>query len=258
MPRSIKIKKPSLSFFTSIANRLLKINIVYLLGFLLIIASFLIGVLITKVSYLEKDSDATITADDLTGQTQPQQPTGPVDVSQGHLPILGDKNAKVKIIEFSDFQCPFCKALFDDSLSQIKKDYVDTGKASFAYRHYPLTSIHPNAQKAAEASECANDQNKFWEYHDQLFINQAGWESLDATAAQAKFVEYAGTLGLNTAQFGECVTSGKFADAISKDVSDGSGIGVSGTPATFVNGIIVEGAVPYEQFKGEIERALAE
>ncbi len=257
MSRSIKIKRPSLSFLASITTRLLKINIVYLLGFLLIIASFLIGVLITKVSYLEKGSNATLT-EDLTGQTQPQQPSGPVDVSRGHLPILGDENAKVTVVEFSDFQCPFCKALFDESLPQIKKDYVETGKVKFAYRHYPISSIHPNAQKAAEASECANEQKKFWDYHDQLFINQADWESLDTTAALAKFTEFAGSLGLDTAKFGQCLSSGKFEGAVSKDLSDGTAAGVSGTPATFINGIIVEGAVPYEQFKAQIEQELAE
>ena len=256
MPRATTRKKPSFNFITSIANRILKINIVYLLGFLLIVASFLIGVLITKVSYLEGGSGNT-TSNNSAGLGDIQQPSGPVDVSQGHLPILGKSNAKVKIIEFSDFQCPFCKSLFDDSLAQIKKDYVDSGKASFAYRHYPLTTIHANAQKAAEASECANEQNKFWEYHDELFINQAEWESLESTQAQAKFVEYAGTLGLDTANFDECLTSAKFEDAVNKDTADGTKAGVSGTPATFINGIIVEGAVPYANFKAEIEKALA-
>ena len=257
MPRVTK--KPSLSFITRVANRILKINIVYLLGFLLIVASFLIGVLITKVSYLEKSGGtAAAPTDDSLGTGSPQRPAGPVDVDQGHLPILGKSDAKVKIVEFSDFQCPFCKSLFDDSLAQIKKDYIDTGKASFAYRHYPLTAIHPNAQKAAEASECANEQEKFWDYHDLLFTNQSEWESLEATAAKAKFVEYAGTLGLNTSQFEGCVASSKFADAVNKDAEDGTSAGVSGTPATFVNGILVEGAVPYSEFKAQIEQALSQ
>lgn len=255
MARS-SIKKPSFNL-SSLANKILKINIVYLLGFLLIIASFLIGVLITKISYLEKNASSS-SSDNTVDVGNIQAPSEPVDVSEGHLPILGDKDAKVTIVEFSDFQCPFCKALFDDSLPQIKKDYVDTGKVKFAYRHYPLTGIHPNAQKAAEASECANEQDKFWDYHDQLFINQADWEALDAQAAQAKFTEFAGSLGLDTAKFGQCLSSGKFEEEVNKDLSDGTAVGVSGTPATFINGILVEGAVPYQEFKAQIEQALGE
>ena len=252
--KAISRKRPSFKFLTSIVNRILKLNIVYLLGSLLILASFLIGVLITKVTYLEQNGSGDISNTDAAVEVGgPQVPTGPVDVSTGHLPLLGSKDAKVTVIEFSDFQCPFCKTLFDDSLSQIKKDYVDSGKVKFAYRHFPLTSIHPNAQKAAEASECANDQDNFWGYHDILFTNQAEWETLSADAALAKFVEYANGLGLNGAELSSCVTSGKFADQVNKDTSDG----VDGTPATFVNGIRISGAVPYAQFKEEIDKALA-
>ena len=128
MARS-SIKKPSFNL-SSLANKILKINIVYLLGFLLIIASFLIGVLITKISYLEKNASSS-SSDNTVDVGNIQAPSEPVDVSEGHLPILDDKDAKVTIVEFSDFQCPFCKALFDDSLPQIKKDYVDTGKVKF-------------------------------------------------------------------------------------------------------------------------------
>src|SRR3990167_1575721 len=244
MARS-SIKKPSFNL-SSLANKILKINIVYLLGFLLIIASFLIGVLITKISYLEKNASSS-SSDNTVDVGNIQAPSEPVDVSEGHLPILGDKDAKVTIVEFSDFQCPFCKALFDDSLPQIKKDYVDTGKVKFAYRHYPLSSIHPNAQKAAEASECANEQGNFWGFHDELFKNQSEWESLDSTAAQEKFVEYANSLGLNGATLGECVTSGQMADKVKEDADAGNKVGVDGTPATFVNGMLVAGAVSYEE-----------
>lgn len=234
-----------------------KLGIVYLLGFLLIIASFLIGVLITKVSYLEKNGGTDTSSSDAAVEVAgPDAPNSPVDVSEGHLPILGKKGAKVAIVEFSDFQCPFCKTLFNDTLPQIKKDYVDTGKAKFAYRQFPLISIHPNAQKAAEASECANEQGNFWGYHDALFTNQADWESLSADEALAKFAEYANGLGLNGSQFSECVSSGKFTDQVNKDTSDGEKAGVDGTPATFINGVKLSGAVPFAQFKAEIEKAL--
>ena len=99
------------------------------------------------------------------------------DITPGKLPMLGNKDAKVTMVEWSDFQCPYCEQFFTSALGQIKKEYIDTGKAKLYFRQYPL-SFHPNAQKAAEASECANEQGKFWAYHDQLFQNQAGWENL--------------------------------------------------------------------------------
>lgn len=101
------------------------------------------------------------------------------DMKEGSLPLLGNKNAKVSIVEFSDFQCPFCQRFFTDALAKIKTEYVNTGKAKLAFRHYPL-SFHPNAQKAAEASECANEQGQFWKYHDILFNSQQAWENLPA------------------------------------------------------------------------------
>lgn len=239
-------------------NFLNKINIVYLLFFLLVIASFLLGVLYTQVQFLKKGT-TTVAANDInTGDTQPTQPTGPVDVSNGQLPLLGDKDAKVTIVEFSDFECPFCKQMFDEALPQIKKEYIDTGKAKLAFRHYPLTSIHPNAQKSSEAAECANEQDKFWDYHDQLFTNQADWASLAPAEALNKFVEYANTVGINGETLRECVSSGRMEENVKKDIADGDKVGVNGTPATFVNGMLISGAVPFEDFKAQIEAALSE
>jgi protein-disulfide isomerase len=235
-----------------------KFNIVYLLGLLLVVASFLLGVLFTKVQYLE--GGTRIAANNETANDNnniPQEPVGPVDVEQGHLPILGNEDAKVTVVEFSDFQCPFCKSLFDESLAQIKSEYVDTGKVKFAYRHYPLTDIHPNAQKSAEASECANEQGNFWGYHDELFKNQDEWGSLSATAALEKYVEYANNLGLNGEALRECVNSGEMAEKVNEDLDAGSAVGVNGTPATFVNGYLVSGAVPFSEFKTLIDQELA-
>lgn len=110
----------------------------------------------------------------------PEEASGPaqMNVSKGNLPVLGSSDAKITIIEFSDFQCPFCESFFMSTYPELKKNYIDTGKVQFAFRHYPLTSIHPNAQKAHEAAECANEQGKFWEYHDKLFQTQAVWTDL--------------------------------------------------------------------------------
>ena len=244
-------KKRRISF-----NSLSRINVIYILFLLLIIASFLIGVLVTKVQYLEKGGATDTTTQAINDGSAPQAPTGPVDVDQGHLPVLGEDDAKVTVVEFSDFQCPFCKSLFEESLPQIKKDFVDTGKIKFAYRHYPLTSIHTNAQKAAEASECANEQDNFWGYHDELFKNQADWEALDSAAAQEKFVEYANAIGLDGATLGKCVSGGVMVEKVQEDIDDGNSAGVDGTPATFINGYLITGAVPYEEFKSLIEQEL--
>lgn len=94
------------------------------------------------------------------------------DVSVGNLPVLGKSNAQVTLIEFSDYQCPFCARHYTQAEPQIKKEYIDTGKVKFYYRDFPLSSIHPGAQKGAEAARCAGDQNKYWEYHDLIFQNQ--------------------------------------------------------------------------------------
>ncbi len=119
-------------------------------------------------------------AQEISPTISPSQVPTPINVATGHLPILGNEKAKVTIVEFSDFQCPYCKRFADNSLSQIKKDYIDTGKVKLYYREFPLTNIHPNAEIAAEAAECANEQGKFWQFHDQLFSRQDTWSTLPA------------------------------------------------------------------------------
>ena len=228
-----------------------------LLVVLVVVAAYLLGVLTTKVQYLEGGSvSTTVSESDLAPEDDSNVGTTPVDVEIGHLPILGDKNAKVTVIEFSDFKCPFCKSLWNDTLPQLKKEYIDTGKIKFAYRHFPIDAIHPNAQKAAEASECANEQGNFWDYHDELFKNQSEWEGQSADEALDSFASYANSAGLNGASLKTCVESGKFADAVKKDVDAGTAAGVNGTPATFVNGILVSGAVPFSTFKSTIDEQL--
>ena len=257
MPAKTALKRSNFKL-SSIIKLLSKINVVWILVVLLILASFLIGVLVTKVTYLEKGTTTTAGNQPLNDEFGEPGPVGPVDVAVGHLPSLGDENAPVTIVEFSDFECPFCKSLFDETLPQIKKEFIDTGKVKFYYRHYPLTSIHPNAQLAAEASECANDQDKFWDYHDLLFENQVEWAALASDDVSAKFGEYAGEVGLSVNEFSDCLTSGKFADLVNEDLNDGTAAGVDGTPGTFINGYLTVGAVPYEQFKSEIETRLEE
>lgn len=180
----------------------------------------------------------------------PAAPTAPVDITvtdQDH--VRGDKNAPVTIVEYSDFECPFC-ARHLPTVEKIMQEY--DGQVRLIYRHFPL-SFHPQAQKAAEASECASEQGKFWEMHDKLFaMNEAGTLSLE------NFKKAAGELGLKQAQFDSCLNDGKYADRVQSDFSQGSQYGVNGTPATFVNGKLVSGAVPFESFKTVIDQALAD
>lgn len=186
--------------------------------------------------------------------TQPQEGAR-VDVSVDDDPSTGPMDAKVTIIEFSDFQCPFCDRFHKDAYKNIVKDYVETGKVRLVFRDYPL-SFHANAQLAAEASQCAFDQNKFWEYHDKLFDEQSAWSNLSNDQAKAKFVEYAGSLGLNNNQFSTCLTSGKYTEEVKKDTADGTKAGVQGTPTTFINGVKIVGAQPFSVIKQTIDNEL--
>jgi len=160
--------------------------------------------------------------------------------------IRGNKNAPVTIIEFSDFQCPYCSS-FHETMKQVVKNYPDDVK--WVYKHFPLDSIHPYARKAAEASECAADQDKFWEYADKLFDNQSGIN-------QNYFSKAAGEIGLNTNQFDKCLDSGKYKLKVNADYQQGIEAGVRGTPGNFINGQSVPGALPYEQMKSIIDNLL--
>jgi len=171
--------------------------------------------------------------------------------------FLGNADAPVTMIEFSDFQCPFCRKLWKEVLPQLKKDYIDTGKVKFVYRDFPLSSIHEMAQPSAEAAECADEQGKFWEMHDKLFAEQEkkGQGTIAYTIDDLK--KWAGQIGLNTAQFNDCLDTGKYKSEVEKDLADGAASGVQGTPASFINGQLVGGVQPYDNFKKIIEEILA-
>lgn len=190
------------------------------------------------------------------GKAAPAAPTAPApnpNVDMKALadddPMEGKADAPVTIVEFSDFQCPFCGRFYLDTYTQIKKDYVDTGKVKFIYRDYPL-SFHPNAKPAALAAGCANEQGKFWQFHDKLFTNQA---SLSAE----NYKLWAKDLGMDTKKFNDCFDKQKYDAEIQKDFADGQAAGVTGTPAFFVNGRFISGAQPYANFKTAIDAALA-
>lgn len=164
-------------------------------------------------------------------------------------PVLGSKDAPVEIIEFSDFQCPFCGKFFSETLPLLKQKYIGSGKAKIVFRDFPL-GFHQFAQKASEASECADEQGKYWEMHDKIFENQG---SLDT----ASLKKYAQEIGLDAVKFNACLDSGKFASEVQKDLADGQSYGVSGTPSFFINGITVVGAQPFSVFEQIIESELA-
>jgi len=153
------------------------------------------------------------------------------DVATAGYPSRGPAAAPVTIVEFADFECPFCGGFYP-TLKLIEKNYAD--KVRLVYRQFPLTNMHPNAQKAAEASLCANEQGRFWEYYDALFSDQS---RLSVPALK----QTAQTLGLNSAAFNTCLDSGKHAATIQKDKDEARKIGVSGTPTVFINGRLLGG-----------------
>ena len=159
--------------------------------------------------------------------------------------IRGDKNAAITIMEYSDFQCSYC-AKFNTTLNKALEEYK--GKIKVVYRHFPL-DFHPFAEIAAKASECANDQNKFWEYADEIYKNQASF-------SDDYFKKAAKDIKLDANKFNTCLTSGKYKDKVAADLEEGANYGVTGTPGSFLNGEELGGAVPYEQLKAEIEKLL--
>jgi protein-disulfide isomerase len=168
-----------------------------------------------------------------------------VEVASAGHPAKGPATAPVTIVEFSDFQCPFCSRVVP-TMEQVRSKYGD--KVRLVFRQFPL-AFHQNAQKAAEASLCANDQGKFWEMHDAMFANQ---QALAVDALKAKATE----LGLNAETFNSCLDSNKHAAAVKADLEAGAAAGVSGTPAMFINGRFISGAVPIEQITQVVDDEL--
>lgn len=224
---------------------------------LLLVASFLLGALTTKISYLEKNGNnqaAAPTAQVPAQGNQPPAPGAKVNVSAGKFPLLGKNDAKVTVIEFADFRCPFCETFFTDTESQIIKDYVDTGKVKYAFRNYAF--LGPPSVVAANAGECANEQGQFWKMHDYFYKNQPS-ESDTSMYTVDNLTTIAGQLGMDTAKFNSCLSTNKYDKNVSADLADGQKAGVTGTPTVFINGISVVGAQPYSAFKTIIDQELA-
>jgi protein-disulfide isomerase len=169
-----------------------------------------------------------------------------VEVSDGGRPVRGPSSAPVEMIEFSDFQCPFCQRA-NPTVEQVLKTYGD--RIKFVYRHYPLPN-HPNARPAAEAAACAEAQGRFWEYHDRLFANPTKLTDADLKA-------HAAALGLDMGRFNTCFDNHQQKAGVDADIADANALGVTGTPAFFVNGRAIDGAQPFDAFKRVIDEELA-
>ena len=163
--------------------------------------------------------------------------------------IKGDADSPVTIVEWSDYECPFCTKFYDQTFSQINEEYIKTGKVKFIYRDFPL-GFHKNAQKAAEAAECAGEQGKYFDMHDALFEN-------GVTGGVSSFKQFAADIGLDTDDFNDCLDSGEMASEVAKDLADGSAAGITGTPGFIINGQLVSGAQPFSVFKQVIDAELA-
>jgi protein-disulfide isomerase len=161
-------------------------------------------------------------------------------------PALGSTSAPVTLVEFSDFQCPFCQRVAP-TLKQIKQKYGD--KVRIVWKDFPLTQIHPQAFKASEAAHCAGEQGKYWEYHDQLFANQQALQPTDLK-------RYATDLSLEATKFNECLDSSKYGERVRDGVAQGTGLGVNSTPTIYINGRVLAGAQPYEAFVAVIDEEL--
>jgi len=190
------------------------------------------------------------------------QPPAPrrATVTTGGGVAMGRDNAPLTLVEFSDYQCPFCRRFHEQALARLKTQYIDTGKVRYVFRDFPLDSIHPQARKASEAAHCAADQDKYWEAHDVFFENQ---QQLQPDNLKS----YAAKLGLKTEAFNDCLDKEKYKRRVQENQNDGEKAGVRGTPAFFlgksgkdgsVDGLLISGAQPFENFQQEIERLLAE
>jgi protein-disulfide isomerase len=170
------------------------------------------------------------------------------DIPFEGFPSQGPVDAPIVIVEFSDFQCPFCKRFQDETAAQLL--VANPNQIRFVYHHLPLTSIHPEALPSAEALMCANEQNAFWDYHDRIFENQD-------KLGRELYMWIAADLNLDKVSFEECLDSGTYTDSIQQDMDFALNLGVQSTPTFFINGLAIVGAQPLEAFKQIIDLELA-
>jgi protein-disulfide isomerase len=265
MPKVISKKPSILSWSFGNATPIILIG-------LLIVAAFLIGSLSAENKLLKGGSTAGIQSE--TGNSAPiaapqtnnnQGETAIVGVSVDDDPTLGDKNAPITLIEFSDYECPFCKSYFDQTLPRIKQKYVDTGKVKIVYRDLPLPFHDPMATKEAIAANCARDQRGdegYFQYHDEIFTRT---KSNGNGLSDSDLEKISQDLGLDLSQFKACIEDERQSEEVKKDLSDARSVNASGTPTFFIgksteNGVIqgerLVGAQPFSAFETVIEKYL--
>jgi len=230
---------------------------------LLVVAAFAIGSMWTELRMLK--GGKSLTGNSAVKEAAPEGGELPEEVTQltkdqfaellvNPAAVKGSDSAEVTLVEFTDYQCPFCKRHFDETAGQLMSEYIDTGKVKHVARDLPL-SFHANAHLAAEAARCAGDQDKYFEYHDQLFETQVAWSEGEASGL---FKGYAGQLGLNQADFDSCLDNGKYVEAVDADLALAAKVGASGTPSFFINGASIVGAQPFVAFQTVIDELLGE
>lgn len=224
----------------------------------LVVLAFAVGILTGYFIWGNKAAsvaNAPAQAEQPSGQAnEPQTPVATkaptyvrYDIATEGYPSLGPDDAPITIVEFSDFQCPFCKRFHQETYQALLDAYP--GQIRFVYRNLPLTSIHPDAMPAAVASLCAQEQNVYWEYHDKLFTGD--------TLGRDTYLQYATDLNLNVEEFSACLDSGKFDDFIKQDMDFAFNLGISSTPTFFINGLAIVGAQPLSSFQTIIDKELA-
>jgi len=229
-----------------------------------IVSAFLVGYIIGGETVEPKEVIIRETVLDSQTRLATQEQVGPQiirNISLDDDPMKGNPDAEITIVEFSDFQCPFCWRFYTQTLPLIEQNYISTGKVNFVYRDFPIQSIHPYAVPAAVVAECADDQGKFWEMHDMIFKNQKNWQDLQLAQTASLFKEYAIEIGLNMDEFDSCITSGKQLEEIQNDLNDGRAYGVNGTPGFFVGNEKIGftkliGAQPFSSFQEIIDGQL--
>ena len=216
----------------------------------LVVLAFAVGIIIGYVAWGRDVPAAAAPA------AAAQQPSGPVaeaqitryDIPTEGYPSLGPDDAEIVIVEFSDFQCPYCRRFHEETYQALLDAYP--GQIRFVYRNLPLPpTMHPDAMSAAVASLCANDQSAYWDYHEKLFSSD--------TLGEETYIQYATDLGLNIEDFTACLSSGKHDDFIAQDMAFSSDLGVQSTPTFFVNGLAIVGAQPLSSFTQIIDKELA-
>ena len=232
-------------------------------GIILFVLGVVMGTMYTKIRFLEagyggsaKAAAAAALPSVPTAPTQPGAPQAPTKVNvqvTADDPVKGKSGAKLTIVEFGDYQCPFCGRFFKEVEPQIIKDYVDTGKVKFVYKN--LAFLGQESKDAANAALCAKEQNKFWEYHDKIYSSQSGENQ--GTFSVVNLKKFAVDLGLDASKFNSCLDGQKYNSQVQADIAEANKNGFQSTPSIAVGTVAVIGAQPYAQFKTIIDAELA-